>query len=186
MAPLPPNASGRLFVDYAANGQQHTVLFRYQDSGPIAPPTSGFVESVDDVLTAMNTFMPSDWEFIGWRYSPVGTDYTVPLDGSPTAFNGAGGVNKGEVPAYVSWCGRAVENRRARITFLGASVSPAQEDTPYKDYRMTPADNAAVSTVLTALGSSFITAISMALPVWYPYANLGYNAYWQRKARTLS
>ncbi len=180
MPPLPVNNTGRVFVDYVANGRSHTGQFRYSGTGA---PTEGFLESLDDIFLALNPLMPEDWAFTGWRYSAAGLDYSVPLAGAPTTFNGAASVSQGRAPAFYSIVGRSPEGKRARIYLLGAGFSPAESGGFLGNYRWTSAENGQVADVLNAVIASNIVAIDGLAPAWKNYFNLGYNAYWQGAIR---
>lgn len=181
MAPLPPNSTGRVFVDYTANGREHTVQFRYSGAG--APDTS-FLEGLDDVFIEMNPYMPSDWTFLGWRYVADGNVVSVDLPGGPTAFNGAGVPVVGEAPAFLSFIGRSLGGRRLRVYFLGTSASPADDGGDFADYRVDFTESPGLLDVVNAMTAAGVVAIDGGPPAWKNYANLGYNAYWQRKVRS--
>lgn len=181
MAPLPANNTSRLFIDYSANGREHTLMLRYPDD--TSPPDSTVLEGIDDFLIACNPLMPTNWVFQGWRYSLEGSLVTLPLGGAPTTFAGTATAVTAEAPAYITFVGRSVLGRRARIFLLGAGFTPAQEQGTLSDYRLYRSENAAVDAAYIALEASLVQAIDDANIDWYNYANLGYNAYWQRAVR---
>lgn len=181
MAPLPNNNTNVLYIDYAANGREHTAQFRY--AGPAAPPSASFLEGIDDLLIECNPFMPTNWTFIGWRYRAVGTNFSIPITGSPTAFAGTGVANVTEAPGFIGVPGRSEGGRRNRFYLLGSSYTPVGEGSTAGDYRTNAAEDPLVGDLLAALSAADLVAIDGLQTNWKPYMNLGYNAYWQRAVR---
>lgn len=181
MAPLAPNNTSRLFIDYQANALNHTLMLRYSDTE--LPPQSDFLESLDDFLTSCNFCMPTDWTFNSWRYSLAGSNVTVPLSGAPTAFAGQGTVELAERPSFLSFIGRSSLGRRFRAFLLGTAFSPAQEEGVAVDYRVYASENADVAAAIAALDLVNSPAIDDAQVTLKNYVNLGYHAYWQKRVR---
>lgn len=182
MAPLPVNATGRLWVDYSANGRDHSTLFRFAAPGVDGFPTEEFLDGVEAVMNAMAAFMPTNYVVTGTRVSAPGSTISLPgpdLIVSP----GVGGPNASELPAFMSFGGRSPGGRRCRVSFLGVAASPVQEAGAWADYRVNASENETVSSIVTLLNGSPIVALDNLEPTWYSFANAGYNAYWQRKAR---
>jgi hypothetical protein len=180
MAPLPSNNTGRLFVDYGANGHEHTVLFRYGGAGN---PTVTFQDNLDNFLALMNPFMPTDWTFLGARVSPAGSNVSVPFAFVPTPFDGAVQMQAGEAPAFLSFVGRSGTGRRGRIYFLGCGISPANELGAHADYRLTGGESQSVAALLTQANVCDFLAVDGNEVIWNQYVNLGYHAYWQKRVR---
>lgn len=183
LPPLVPANTCRLYVDYKANGREHTVQFRYGGIEGAGPPPTAFLAGVSDFLNACEAFMPTDWQSLGARYSEVGSNVSLPI--TPLSFGpGVIGVWAGEAPAFVSFVGRSSGGRRTRVTLLGAGLAPGDEGGVTSDYRATVAESGAIATARTQLIAAGVQAVD-GLPVtWYAYANLGYNAYWQRAVRS--
>lgn len=182
MAPLPVNATGRLWVDYNANGRDHAALFRFEAPGIDGFPTEEFLDGVEAVMNAMAPLMPADYTVLGTRISAPGSTISLP---GPAIEVGPGGgtANASELPAFMSFPGRTAGGRRTRVSFLGVAASPVQEGGAWVDYRVNASENSTVSAVIGLLNSAPIVGIDNLEPTWYTYANAGYNAYWQRKAR---
>lgn len=182
MAPLPVNATGRLWVDYSANGRDHAALFRFAAPGVDGFPTEEFLDGVEAVMNAMTAFMPTNYVVSGTRVSAPGSTISLP---GPTLIvsPGVGGPNASEVPAFMSFPGRTPGGRRTRVSFLGVAASPVQEAGAWADYRVNASENAAVEAIIGLLNATPIVGIDNLEPTWYTYANAGYNSYWQRKAR---
>lgn len=182
MAPLPVNQTGRYWVDYIANGREHSVMFRYPGDELDGAPTTAFIAAVSDFLQAMEPFMPTDWTITGARASAPGTAISLPVD-EPAAVTGVVVTNPGEGPSFITFVGRTSGGRRSRLTLLGAGTSPAQEQSNYVDYRLTAAENSTFATARAQLVEIGLVGIDELPVTWYTYANMGYNAYWQRQMR---
>lgn len=182
MAPLPPNTTGRYWVDYLANGREHTVMFRFPAPGVDGDVPPAFVAAVSDFLQSMEPFMPTDWQLLGARVSAPGSSVSLPGP-APAAVTGAANPQPNEAPGYITFVGRSATGRRVRVSLLGAGVTPAGEAGTYNDYRATAAENAQVATAIAQLDEVASVGIDGADVTWYTYVNLGYNAYWQRKVR---
>jgi hypothetical protein len=184
MAPLPDNNSGRYFVDYVANGREHTVMFRYPAGALPNEPGIAFLESCREFLDEANAVMPSDYTLTGARYSASGTNFTVPLDtpvleGTPT-----GTPDLANAPAFWTFIGRTLGGRQSKVLLIGVAVDPNDGGTNEKNYRLTSAENGTVTTMVATLNASGQCAIDNLEPNWYPYVNLGYHAYWQKALRS--
>lgn len=181
MAPLPENNTGRLFIDYNANGRPHTLMLRYANAGA---PTPLFLFDVDNWLQTLNPLMPTDWSFGSWRYSAQGTNFSVPLAGAPTAFQGIRTPRAYEGPAFITFVGRTLGGRRARVFLLGAGFDPSEAGGQAEDYRINAAEFAPAAVAIDALNNTGVVGIDGLEPAWYQYLNAGFNAYWQRKSRS--
>jgi hypothetical protein len=180
MPSLPQNSTGRVLVDYLANGRNHTVQFRYAGGGA---PDNTFLESVDDFLISCNPLMPSDWTFLRARQVWQGGTISTPLSFAPTPFAGIRTPQVYELPAFVSFIGRTTGGRRTRIYLLGAGFDPSESGGVGADYRIRAAENTSVAAAISTLSGSPVVGIDGLDPLWYSYVNAGYNAYWQRQAR---
>lgn len=172
MAPLNPNNTPRFKVEYTVNGQGHTMEFR-SSASPSAIGTF-----VDDLLTALGnkifaliigvvTYAPSASNI----FNPV----TTGIEGN-TYGSGAGAVV--DVPKYFNFIGRSTGGRRVRFAVFGAGIDGA-------DYRVYGSEDTNIDDALTVVDgfSANLQAIDGLTPVWKPYVNMGYNAYWQREVR---
>ena len=180
MAPLPPESTGRIWIDYQANGFGHTVMFRYPGTGDPAPAV---ITGINGILTAMQPFMPTNWTLLGIRYAVAGSTVSNALNAAIITPTGAGTPKQGEAPAYLTILGRSAQGRRARIFFIGTSVSAADEGGVNGDYRTSATESSSVLALLTAAQNSGLVAVDGLQPVWKPYVNVGYNAYWQKRVR---
>lgn len=183
MAPLPVESTARYFVDYRAQTREHTVMFRYLDTPGGSPPDAAFIADISAFLSALRPGMPTDWLILGARYAVTGSNVTNPVTAPTLTGAGAQAVQQGETPAYMGFLGRSVDGRRCRLFILGAGVSPASEGSFYGDYRVFGSEVTWIDTAIDELDASGVVSISGTEVIWKPYANLGYNAYWQKKTR---
>ena len=71
MAPLAPNSTSVVFVDYFANGFEHTVQFRTIE--PLAPSPAELA-AIDAALVAFNAVMPVDYDLVRFRFRAQGSN----------------------------------------------------------------------------------------------------------------
>lgn len=180
MPALPPDSTARLYIAYNANGHEHVASFRYAGSGA---PDSTFLEGIDEILIALNPFMPSDWAFLGASYSVPGSNVRLGLTFTPTAFAGAQSPVPGAAPSYLSLVGRSASGKRWRSFILGQSFTPFLSGSTNGDYRVTTAEDANVSALVSAYITSDVIAIDGGVISYKPYINLGFNAHWQKAVR---
>lgn len=181
MAPIAEDNTGRVFVDYKANGREHTVSFRYAGAGA---PSAGFLTQVSGLMEDVNFAMPSDYTLIGASYASQGTNVRLPITVDGTGFAGAQGLNAGAAPAYLTAVGRSLEGRRWRAFWLGVTYNATLVGGVTTDYRVTAAENANVATLVADLTASDVVAIDAADISYYSYVNLGFNAHWQKAVRS--
>lgn len=176
MAPLPPNTTARLFVDYTVAGHQHTLQCRFD-----APNTpNDALEVVGSLLTAFGSQLYLS-TFVAARYVVAGGSVGVPVTpvGFPTTW-GTGSAAGNESAQYYDLIGRSTSGRRVRVTVFGATVVstndvfriPTTLGPPWSD----------VKDVLDGAEGTFL-AIDGSQPLWYPYINTGINAYWRNQIR---
>lgn len=180
MAALPVNNTGRVWMDYTANSNEHSMQFRYGGAG-LPPPV--FLSGLSDVLQAWDTFTPTDFQVNGWRYSVEGSTVSLPFNPGIVLTPGLWTPTPGFAPSYMTAVGRTNNGRRVRISLLGAGISAVGIDVDFGDYRITTAEDAGVLALYQQLISASIVGIDGAATNWYPYVNLGFNAYWQRESR---
>lgn len=175
MAPLPPNTTARLFIEYTSVGKEHTAELRL----PVGATTADAEAVYDLMAPAMAAGMASNDSVTGARFSAAGSNVSFPLGVAPDAGN-LDAVSDIDMRArFVSFTGRSVDGRDVRFTFF----TPYVVADPNGYRQITPTGLAAgILAVLTGLGAS-IRTISGLQPIWNTYANLGYNAYYQRRNR---
>jgi len=175
MAPLPPESTRRYYFDYICDTIPHTVQMRTTE-------TASDIGAFGEFQALTNIIAPlfSLCSLTGIRRSDIGSNisYGV-LPGSVWTF-GTGGQTDVNRPAFLSFIGRSPSSgRRVRVFFYGL-VGVTQDD-----YRLTGVESTEVQDAVNYLNTigGYWISISGGFAVWKAYANQGFNAYWQRKAR---
>jgi len=174
MAPLPHNNTAIYYLDYTVDAREHTLEVRFD--GAVSPAAFGasigglFVDNLAnlDLLTVL-----------GVRHQVQGSNVSNPVtSGIEGNTYGSGVAGADNVPKYINFIGRSSGGRRVRMMIFGYKGA-------ISTWRLTTAENAGVSAGVARMNaaSGLYLAIDAVEPLWYPYANVGFNAYWQRKAR---
>lgn len=176
MAPLPPNNTARLWVDYEVASFDHTALIRV-----------GSVEEVDEAIDLFTEIVEAIGDFlflstfIGARFAASGSNVSNPIAGAwPTSWGNSSNPQRKDSAAYVGFVGRSLDGRRSGFELFGSSTVSLGGD-----YRATTAENAGVNTAVSLLNGAEGTflSINQFQPIWKPYVNLGINAYWRNHIR---
>lgn len=174
MTPLPHNNTTLYFVDYSGVGQNHTAEVR--TSVGLSPLQFG---------TAFGSFLTSlgSTVFLGTvnqvRLQAKNANVSFPvITGIEGTSFGAGAGTVDSVPVAVNFVGRSPGGRRVRLMMFSYSG-------PFSTFRLTTAESAAIANCVTTLNTTAncFFAIDELKPVWYSYANVLVNAYWQRNVR---
>lgn len=188
MAPLPPNSTARLFIDYTSMGVPHTLMVRIPNS--VTPGEAlNYAFTISNVLV---TRMLNTDACIGARYSNEGSNFSFPLDFdvNPGILTAAGNI-WGQDPesTFISIVGRSpASGRKTRVEFF----TPITTTVWPPDNRYNPGEAAPVDTfrenllgVLNGTSGPFIAALTIdgTGVVYNNYVNIAQNAYWQRKQR---
>lgn len=184
MAPLPPNSTMRIWLDYTSGGIQHSLQTRFLGDDP---STVGITQRLTALGDALQGVMSDEDTIVGWRYSLALSNFSFPFEG-PVGGAGllAGGVVNPESQAcFVASSGRSTGGRRVRMTVFTVAA------TGFTAYRLTRSGLAAnfqeLFDVLTdAIGTPGEDQVAVdGNPVlWNQYLNIGQNAYWQRESRS--
>lgn len=174
MAPLPPNNTIRFFVDYSQAFGPHTAVIR--TNGLASPANIGTL--VDAILTSLGPLiMATTIDVV--RFAAAGSNISNPVTtGIEGNTYGAGSGSTFTAATSLNFVGRSSGGRRCRFELFGYESSVS-------DFRVTEAESTEVTAALATIrgaANSFL-AIDNVKPVWYPYANVSINAYWQRKYR---
>lgn len=177
MAPLPSNSTDVLFVDYTTCGESHTLQMRFNDDGSVTEAMS----KVDEVLTAISSRLRLI-TITGARVRGAGGSVSLPVTWSGDPTYGTGSGAHFESAYFADFIGRSDLGRRVRMSVFGLNI-PA--DTSGEDFRITSGEDAGVSAAVTALNASTGVAIAVdgVSATWYPYVNIGANAYWRNHIR---
>lgn len=175
---LPPTNTQRWFYDYTVEGDQHSLMMR--SANDITPAEAAeaidlFLLAIDGELVEITT--------VGLRVAEAGSNITNPA--SPTGLSATYGSGSGVIinaPLQVTFVGRSADGHKARVGIFGWN---GQTD---DSWRMTIAENAGVAAEVTNLNSlsaaGLFVSISGEGALWKPYANIGYNDHWVKRART--
>lgn len=175
MAPLPVESTARYVVHYVSGGNQHTQLYRF--APPPSPAT--LAPLLDAIWTAASPILVSttieDVVFYPDE-STVGSPVAMPGFIGETYGSGTPG-NVGAA-LFLNFVARSTGGRRVRLAFF----SPEGTD---PSWRFTAGENADVDATIDALEAlPALVGIDSQPLVWKQYANVGYNAYWQRELRS--
>lgn len=189
MAPLSPNATDRLFYDYitadaAQGGIEHTLMVRFQGGAEDIPQVH---QDVTDFLTAVGAArFQTGWRILRARYAAEGSNISLPTVLPPglSTFVGTAGDNPRYFEAVeATFQGRSpTSGRRVDISLYGmAGVST-------NDFYRIEVGNANypwLGPAVAALNGAVngFRAIDHTEPDWYPYVNLNFNSYWERRLR---
>jgi hypothetical protein len=175
MAPLPHNNTAILYVDYTQGGVEHTFEVRVD--------TLSEIEAIETVVGAFLTSLGSlvgSATITGTRGGAEGSNITLPFPiSSLTGVTfGSGTTNAETVPFFLNFVGRSVGGRRVSLAIFGLN-------TGLSNYRLTTSEETEIAAAVAILNGSTGTflAIDGLQAIWYPYANTGVNAYWQRQQR---
>lgn len=180
MAPLPYNSTAVLTVLYAHTlWGQREAKFRIPNVGDLGTHVEGIADFINDGVAPM---WADEVSTIGATLQEAGENFSLPYP-FPTITGGSGlPINQADVPRFLAVNGRGVATGRETkvgfyFTVVGVGIN----------YRYTegelPLTDGLISSwiVLTASGAVCTIGNDGIQP--RPYANAGYNAYWQRKQR---
>lgn len=175
MAPLPPESTARVYLDYTTCGYQHTLICRFKSGATIQDA----VDQLSAFVTGAGTQVYAS-ALVGLRASNDGSNITYPLANTfPTTW-GSGSASGNESANYYDFVGRSADGRRVRVALFGA-VNVSVNDL----FRITGVGSAPWSDMLAALTDNpdVFCTISEQTPVWHNYVNTGINAYWRNTIR---
>lgn len=185
MADYAPNYTPRYRMRYSVLNRVHVATVRFARAE--ANPTGQGATLFSDLLNAVGDHLDQSFTVLGADVAGVDSDIflpaaTVPAAPMPTAL--AGDISY--TPIFISFVGRSTSGARCSLYLYGLHVSPTAGTNEPNDYRITSAEAAWVASAVAALNGA-TTAPAFAIDgnaaTWYPYANVGFNAYYQRKAR---
>lgn len=177
MAPLPYNSTGIYFVDYSVGDAAHTLQVRVGTDQDITDAAA----LVNSILTEFGPNLANDFTVEGARFQAAGSNFSLPALAPNQPTVGAAGIGGVNIPRFISWVGRGqVSARRVRLYLYGVVFT-----TP-DDYRLTGTELQAAADVVQILTNQ-PTGVAITIagddPIWAPYANVGYNSYWERERR---
>lgn len=180
MAPVPPNLTSRVFVDYTTGRREHTFQVRFAPGITPAALDAG----IRQFLNTLQTVLPTTWRVLRTRAQFAGTSISIPIALPLTsAFVGtqAGGIAAVNEPREVTFVGRTDDQgRRAELSLYGLNIT-----TP-DDYRIEEGADGPITAAIGALragGTNLFIGIDSERVNWYGYANVNFNSYWETRAR---
>lgn len=174
MAPLPHNNTAIFYVDYTVINVQHT--FELRATGGLSPASLG---------TFLNTFLGHlSADILSLtvnlvRFAAAGSNVSNPVTtGIEGTVYGSGAGTPDSVPAFLNFIGRSTGGRRVRLAVFGYKTN-------FSNFRLLNSEDTHVADAVGDLNglANGALAIDGIKPVWYPYANVGFSAYWIRQVR---
>jgi hypothetical protein len=183
------NFTSRFRVGYRSAGRQHSLKIR---CGTLDLPTAvtGFAPALVGFLNALTGLRSPTWLLESVNFALAGTDVYLPV--GLTSFTGiAAGVttapidDKGFAPHFLSFGGRTYTGNNMRFALYGVAVDPsASPGNNSNDYRISRGESPEVNNAINEIfGYAALSGADGQPVVPYDYANVGVNAYWQRKIR---
>jgi hypothetical protein len=174
MPPLPENSTKTWFFDYVQGSYSHTFQIR---------TTTGIL--IDSVDAALLLLLPSIGGLVSAslitaaRLRNKGSLVSIPVDSERIGDTfGTGGVTNDNAPLSVKFVGRSLGGVRVSLTFFGYRQATSS-------WRLTETEDANVNDAVDTLNSGvdIFLAVDETKPLWYPYANIGANDHWVKRAR---
>ena len=177
--------TARLRVRYTQGGKQHTFQIR-APHGAIGAQ-GDLVSRANSILAAIAPALFADWSVLGADFAARDSEIFLPVGGVNTPAGKSSATPVAFlVPAFVGFVGRSAGGSRVRLTLFG-TVLQASMGASAHDYRIQGGENGFVDGTIVALnngaGGSSMGGIDGGAVSWYSYANIGYNAHWQRELR---
>lgn len=186
MSDYAPNYTARYRMRYRVLGANHTSTVRLGRIAPAAAVAAG-AALYSDLLEALAPMLWVDFTVIGADVAAFDSDVFLPaatVPATPDVSEATGDTSFR--PLFCSFAGRSPAGTKASIYLYGWNLSPHSADNTANDFRVLSAENAAVLAAVAVLNGSTgepAGAIDALEASWYPYANVGINGYYQRKAR---
>jgi hypothetical protein len=184
MADFAPNFTARFRIKYTSLGKSHSMIWRVASS--VTDPT-GIAAKITLFLTDLAPVRFNDWTLVGGEFALADTDVFLP---SPITAPATGSVStSGAVltdPAVsISFVGRTTLGNKARMFLYGTTFRDVVTTSVGADWRVTSAENAAISDAIVRLNetSPAIVGNDDAVATWYEYVNVKYNDRWVRRMR---
>lgn len=174
LPPLPPSNTLRYFMDYHNVQNAHTFMVRA--NAIVSPATMGGL--VNSIFTQAANICASI-TFDTMRVAVAGSDVTNPVvcGFEGTVYGALGATEFSEVTS-LNFIGRTSGGRRTKFQIFGFRNSVS-------NWRLTSGEDARVLSIVGTAntGTNVFLGIDGIKAVWYPYANVSANAYWQRAER---
>jgi len=184
MADFAANYTARIRLQYSSLGRTHKMLWRVNSVSEGA-----LVAGANELANFLNALSPVrfvDWTELAWEWSNAGDNFFVPF--APGSVIDAGDVSltgNYDANVFLGFQGITSLGNRASIFVYGVAFVPqTQVANVQNDYRILSSENANIAAGVDELNAAVVNCgIDAANVFWKEYANIGYNAYWQRKSR---
>jgi len=127
MASLPSSNTPRVYIDYTVGGEQHTMTYRYPETGSLGAALSTLAEMwafMDGAMYATT--------IDGARFSEINSDVTNPAVWPGDASYGTGTPAAGQEMRFFSMVGKDTNGRRWRSEWFGGTQAiPTSWRLPY-------------------------------------------------------
>lgn len=177
MAPLNPNTTLRLLIQYTSGGETHVAECR-----PDGVTTYAAAQTyADGLIPLMKAVMANADQVTGAYVYLAGSNVSNPIvitTGAGTA--GDGVINDQSKSAFASYVGRSLLGRRVRFTIFTLAAYSFNDTRVY--YGVVGAVWSNLGTYLGA-EATLATAVDGNTTLWKSYVNFGRNSYFQRKYR---
>lgn len=178
MPETPDNVTDKFFLHYNGLSGAHVMQFRRGLTGTVPE----FIADVRGLIMLMRSFTgPStSWHSMTRRGVGETASFGVPWGAPIVGTSAPAPIESGS--AFISFVGRDIQGKRCRISLMGWSGGLGS------NFRVDPSEMSTLQAVLTYLGdaSRLFRSVSNLPVLWNQYANVGYNAYFQRRARRVS
>jgi len=173
-----PDSTTRWFLTYSVGGREHVAQLRSTSSATNEQASAAFADLLG-ALASENELFETD--IIQLERAAAGSNTREPQTWTEALSFGSDTLLEADQPRYIAFSGRATGNQQVRVFFYG------WKGTHPDDYRLNSGDAPGVDAALVVLAGLANIGLSAGLnaPIWKPYANIGFNAYWQKQQRVL-
>ena len=179
MTALPTNGTKRIEVGYSVQGKKHSILLRAVEGAP----AQAIVDDFRALLVDHSTIQTNDCVWDTAKVYDLGVDFSRELSFASLTMDGGAEEVAYLQPRFLSFVGRTTMGRRVRVYFYGS----AGVNSNIADYRLQTGEVARWDAFQYAFKDFYAThglvGIDLHTVTWKNYINVGYNSYWQRKAR---
>jgi len=177
MAPLPANNTARLFLDYNDGLNDHTLMWRFNES---FSSLSACKDALSAFLTALSPKLYL-WTVTGARASEQGSSVSLPTTWTGDATYGTGTLPANQAPRELRWQGRSNTGRRVSFSVYGCNLTTPDDFIIRIDDN--PDFDATIAQLILAADVSAWVAIDNNVPLVYQFIDVNYNSYWETQAR---